>query len=765
MSSSGLTKNWQELAGKGLTAVREVVLDMSGTTFNAFLQDVNDRLLDYSQKPNDDKKNFEFLLARSLIRAKHNEILRIFLREINRYFDQFAAKDFSSVDDIEGDSQGGLALLDHDALEENIALVAIRKRAEADYQEPLWALGQRMSLLHGGKPIPENKLPLAPGRFCSAIKRALTAAEVPLLARLLVCKLFDRQFVSQLGVVYGKANDTLKTLGVLPNLNYQVEKSRSSDSARFTGAEPRKRSPSQVIADQDSSMLSMPVMTQPLSLPAQELPPSEYQHQLVDSITFLHQRLVANAPPEEVARPGQPLQYAGHQLVEAAVQLQQLDQVLAAEILSVAQEIKPLDIAKARRRLVSQLQEITDSEEAPPLSGDDVRTIDLVGMLFEYVLNDEQLSDCIKALLSYLHTPFLKLAFSEADFFRQQEHPSRLLLNALAEAGSRWVENDGSCQFDMLEQIRQTVRTILDEDEVNSKLFAGLLMTFNSFVQKVELRIQLLERRATEKARGEDKLCEVKRRVNKEIHQRIANRDIPSAILLFLLQPWSDHMAFVLLRYGDSSDAWKHALALADDMLWGLELSGSEDEWLRWRQHYPWMESIIQQGFDMIGYETGKALKLKRSIDRIYQLREKNLQPEAAPVAIRDKLVHMAEMRAGEKVDLSRMSDKEQKVLEKLRLIEFGTWFEHRDGKREKVAWFNSETLHFLFVDQSGKRSGMRTGEELAQKIISGELRMIVGGTKPLVERTMDTIFSELNEQVQAQSQPQNQSRGGQYAQ
>ncbi len=723
---------------------------MARSMFNAFLLDVHDKLIDYSQKPSEDQKSFEFLHARSRISAKHNEISRIFLKELEHYFDRFAAQELSSPEDIEGDADEGLALLDHDALEENIALAAIRKRAEIDYLESLWALGQRMSLLYGGKTIPENQLPLAPGRFCSAIKRALAVADIPLPARLVVCKLFDRQVVSQLGAVYGKANDLLLELGVLPNLNYQIEKSKSGDSARFTGAAPRKHQEVSQAGVQTPSMLAM---NQPLSLPSQDLPAQEYQHQLVESIQFLHQRLLANASPEEVARPGQPLQYAGHQLVEAAVQLQQLDQVMAADILSVAQDIKPLDIAKARRRLVSQLKEITHSEKAPPLSGDDVRAIDLVGMLFEYVLNDEYLPDCIKALLSYLHTPFLKLAFSESDFFRQQEHPSRLLLNALADAGARWVRNDGNDQFDMLEQIRQAVRAVLDEDEVDAKLFAGLLMAFNSTVQKIELRVQLLEKRAMEKARGEDRLCEVKQRVNREIHQRIAEKDIPSAILLFLLQPWTDYLSFVLLRYGDNSDAWLHALALVDDMLWGVELSGSESEWLRWRQHYPWMESIIQQGFDSIGYETGKALKLKRSIDHIYQLRERNLKPDAAPEAIRNKLIHMAEMKAGEKVDTSRMSEKEQDVIEKLKLMEFGTWFEHRDGKREKVAWCNPSTLHFLFVDQSGKRSGMRTGEELALAMVAGEMRIISGSTKPLVERTMEAIFSELNDQAQVQPQ------------
>ena len=98
-----------------------------------------------------------------------------------------------------------------------------------------------------------------------------------------------------------------------------------------------------------------------------------------------------------------------------------------------------------------------------------------------------------------------------------------------------------------------------------------------------------------------------------------------------------------------------------------------------------------------------------------------------SPEAIRNKLIHMAEMKAGEKVDTSRMSEKEQDVIEKLKLMEFGTWFEHRDGKREKVAWCNPSTLHFLFVDQSGKRSGMRTGEELALAMVAGEMRIISG--------------------------------------
>jgi hypothetical protein len=640
--------------------------------------------------------------------------------------------------------------MNQDVLEEDLALSAIRTRASVDYTEPLWVLTRRMTRLVGGKST-EHRVPVSPGCFCQALQRSLADIDIELPVKLVIYKLFDRQFVRQLAELYGPCCIRLEELGVLPDLRYQIHKAESADSARFTGAQPQqRRTPQQPPPSLQIPTLEDVVSPAPLALPSEQLSPAEYQNQLLDSIQLLQDRLVARTPDQRRELTGQPLQYSARQLVEAAVQLQQFNQLMAADVLEAAREIKPFDIARAREQLVNQLQQITDAKETPALGTDDARIIDLVGMLFEYILNDEQIPDCVKALLSYLHTPFLKLAFAESDFFRRQDHPARLLLNTLADAGAKWVSNDGSCEFDMLEQIRKTVRSVLDHQDVDTRLMASLLMSINSFVQKVELRVKLLEKRAMEQARGEDQLYEVKQRVNREIHQRVAEKDIPSAPLLFLLQPWTDYMVLVLLRFGDASEAWRQSLELIDDMLWGLELTGAESEWRRWRQHYPWMESQIQKGFDMIGYDANKAFKLKRSIDRIYQLREKNLQPEAAPAELRNKLVQLAERRAKER---SRSTDREKAVLEKLRLLEFGSWFQFRDGRREKVAWFNPDSMQFLFVDQTGKRTGMKSGQQLAQAILAGDLQIVTGKTKPLVERTMETIFKDLNLQVQSVSQ------------
>lgn len=754
--------SWRGLSDRGVALIRELALEMSRAAFKQFLHSVHDRLIDYAQKPSEGDQGFEFLHARSQISARHNEVSRCFLRYLDEAFDRFATPEPGRhlVGAMAGEekqvfstsSRQKLSLMGDEDVEEDLALSSIRKRAEIENVETLWSLAQRMALLASGKKIDESNLPLAPGVFCEALKQSLSVANIPLAVRLVVYKLFDRLFISQLGDLYIQANGKLIELGVLPNLDYQIEKGKSGDSARFTGAEPRRKRPS--TAEQQIPVLQEVVDAHllNLSLPSRDLPPGEYQSQLLDSIGLLQRQLLAKSADSAVARPGQPLKYTERQLVEAAVQLQQFDQVIAADILAAASQIKPLDIARARDNLLQQLQQITHAEEAPALGDKDVRTIELVGMLFEYILNDEQIPDCVKALLSYLHTPILKLAFIESDFFRHQEHPARLLLNAMADAGSQWVSNDGSCQFDMLEQIRKTVREILDSEELDTRKLAALLMAFNGYVQKVEMRIHLLEKRAIERARGEDRLIEVKQRVNLEIRNRIADQDVPSSMLLFLLQPWSDYMAHLLLRYGDEAEQWRQSLGLVEDMLWGLKLSGSAGEWLRWRQNYLWMESQMSKCFDVIGYDSGKALKIKRSIDRIYQLRERNLKPEAATEDIRKRLVQMSERKAGQRADMSHLSNQEKTIIEKLRLMEFGTWFEYKNGRREKVAWFNPNSLQFLFVDQSGKRSGMKTGNELARAISNGDLRMIGASDKPLVERSMESIFTDLNGRAHARA-------------
>src|SRR5690606_31044366 len=120
---------------------------------------------------------------------------------------------------------------------------------------------------------------------------------------------------------------------------------------------------------------------------------------------------------------------AGAQVLDNT-QLVQILQDLQIRTLQLTQQHPEHDAhnvpsIEAGRRM---LEQITQQHQRGAVSLADMQTIDLVGMLFEYMLSDDNLPDTVKTLLSYLHTPFLKIAFIDKDFFEQPEHPARALM-------------------------------------------------------------------------------------------------------------------------------------------------------------------------------------------------------------------------------------------------------------------------------------------------------------------------------------------------
>lgn len=457
------------------------------------------------------------------------------------------------------------------------------------------------------------------------------------------------------------------------------------------------------------------------------------------------------------AAPGgrQGMVYTSQQLVGALQSLQTQALAVAGDTIQEAEpgSLEPQQVAVISSQLRAQLQEDMGGEELA-MESMDMHTIDLVGMLFEYMLSDDNLPSSIKALLSYLHTPFLKVAFLDKDFFEQVNHPARLLLNSMAEAAVKWVGNDGSDQYDLYNKIKSIVSKVLDEFENDVRIFAELLLEFSSYTKKISRRQELVERRAMEKVQGEEKLKEVKLRVNEAVKSRIDNRELPSAVLLLLLQPWSDYLAFILLRYGEESDSWQRAIKVVDDILWSIEPKDNNKDRTRQMEMHDALNRELGVGFETIGYDQAKSKKL---LDALFSLQKMALQSkkaEPAPEPMRNKLESMAAEKAGKpQVEEDAATPEEQRMVENLKMIEFGTWFEFEGGKRLKVAWYNSKTLHYMLVDQMGKKVAMKSGLELARAMLSHEARVIAGSSKPFFERALENIFQSLNNKAKVDQQ------------
>ncbi len=775
----------EQLVIQHLKQCRDLTRGFAYRVFPAFWRQWCKQVLELAEAAKSNKEQVALYEIQNLLAAVQQAAEQEFCQHLANGFVKFKNKSLNTLTGEERFSGDILSLVEHSDLEETIAITSITHRADNFFAEHLWSLHQRLALLNDGEKIDERANPASPVQFCESLRKVLSNIEVNVKTKIIGYKIFDQEVIGLLDSLYAEMNDYLIRQNLLPNLRFVPGADQASAVGVAAGDKVQDdpfESPidaAQVDADSDAAMQQHHRRASDKLLSG-TLSPNDIQYQtsLLNAIRLLQTHVTQQIPggpgdgagvdvPAGVAatavatgpvpaNPAVNVNTASLQVFSQAQLVGVLDNMQTQVVVQTREQVNeatpthmtlmPQPVAEVSRQM---MEKIASENENGAVEQGDMQTIDLVGMLFEYMLSDSHLPDSVKALLSYLHTPFLKMAFIDKDFFEQPEHPARVLLNSLAEAGVRWVSNDGSDQYDIFTKIKATVFRLLQEFKNDVRIFAELLIEFNSYTHNVARRQELMERRALEKAQGEEKLREAKIQVNNEVRERTDGKDMPSAVLLLLLQPWSDFLSFILLRYGDKSDSWKRALQIVDDLLWTIEPKTSQADKTRQMELQDVVLNALAKGFETIGYEQAKGRKLLDAVASLQRMALLSRKAEPAPAPMRNKLETMAAEKAGQVMAGSQPATPEEiKIVDSLKMVEFGTWFEFEGGKRLKVAWYNKKTQHYMLVDQQGRKVSLAAGLQLARDMLAGKAKVIAGSTKPFFERALENIYHTLNERA-----------------
>ena len=173
------------------------------------------------------------------------------------------------------------------------------------------------------------------------------------------------------------------------------------------------------------------------------------------------------------------------------------------------------------RRLVSQLTSLGESRQRSKISGADANTVGLVGMLFKFMLDDPNLPDQVKTLLSHLHTPYLKVALIDKQIFARASHPARQLLQRHGCGRRALGRGRQESERQILPRIRSIVERILADFVDDVSIFGELLDEFSNAVLTLEKRARLAEQRSREAEKGLDRLVIAKARAEEEVDRRL----------------------------------------------------------------------------------------------------------------------------------------------------------------------------------------------------------------------------------------------------
>lgn len=189
-------------------ALRAACMPILLTQLQAMFEGADDTLFGISQRAGvSDDQNSAFDTMR-LLRLQRNNIAAEFERAFAGSFQPAAD---SLVDEFDLDR---LAVMPTEELEEKIAIGMLVSKAENLHQELLREISVRITHMIRDLGIPVSRQALTPAVICNAFRASIATLDLPLSARLMLYKLFDRCCTSMLDTVYQPVLKKMDSLNI-----------------------------------------------------------------------------------------------------------------------------------------------------------------------------------------------------------------------------------------------------------------------------------------------------------------------------------------------------------------------------------------------------------------------------------------------------------------------------------------------------------------------------------------------------------------------
>lgn len=572
-------------------AVHEKAQLLLAQKLKVFFDRADDSLFEMADKAHTNQEQNLFFDSMREVRVQRRGIEKRFGESLEGAFAALltgeSTDDTQTSDDFTVD---GLSLVDNDDLEEMVALDSSVNRANAEFGEAVQHISLRLDSLVPVKVYQKNN-PVGPELLCQTIMTQVKKLDIEIKAKLILFKLFDKVVLAGLGEVYGAINQLLVDHNVLPSLatvSAQRHGRRASDRAGASGQSP-----------QSAPQHSHPAESQqPVDrrAAASQSEPATQSHLSPEVVAALQGLFGNNTAPSSSS-------------------------ASLLNVLSLAQRLPMPATTSATginvRGLITDIQQRQGSDAA--IARMDEEVINLVNMLFEFILDDRNLAKPMKALISRMQIPVIKVALIDKTFFTKGGHAARRLLNEMSKAALGWQGDVESGKRDPLyRKIDEVVRKLLNEFDTDVSLFSDLLADFSSFIEKEKRRSAVLERRTLDAEDGKAKAEVARSTVALEIELRTVNDALPEVVYQLIDSVWSNVLFVTALKHGYQSEAWLSSLKTLEDLVWSVKIPSSDEDRKRLIRLVPDLLKRLRAGFDSISFNPYEMSTLFKSLEDVH---------------------------------------------------------------------------------------------------------------------------------------------------
>lgn len=707
---------------RAIPALAEVV--------RSLLTVADDSLFEFMQKSGANADQAHYIDSIRELRRRQADVERLFTEQLRSVWARFDRREIVTGEDEMGVVEsGGLSLVSEDEIESQIAARMLAQAVQKLCAPVLTQIMQRLSWVGGRIDLEHESSPLGALHIAVALRAGLGVCEMPGDIRLIVFKLFERELPRLLAPVLEDINRQMANDGILPHLR------------QLPPTVPRAPV-AQVSAPQ----------AQPAPAPAPPpQPAADFSANERALFATLHEllrgwRQSTGSTPARIDSGMQPM--SSEQMLSILTLLQGgIPEGVRAAIVDPSQSV----VQKIKGELLNHARQLGLDPEQTCLSPVDEDAIDLVGMLFDVLLDERQLKMSSRELIGRLVVPFIKVALLDRRMFLRKEHPARRLLNSVAEA-CEGNEGETPAERALLAKVEEVVSRLSVEFNENLSIFQTLEDEFRSFMDQHRKRVELAERRVAEAQRGKERLDAARARANAELEHRLRDAELPPALDVVMRRYWTHHLVVVQLREGDQSEPVRSALACGDALVAMAQAARSSEQALA--AVLPQLGAGLTPVLASSGCVGDAAEALVDAVgDELRALAAGKVQARAMPVEMITDHADDDE-DAPKSVDapnLRLVSDRSNLAFapedaEALRALAVGSWVEFVDAdgvaQPAKLSWISPISSRLLFVNRRGMRVCVASIEELA--VMMRERRLSIRNINSAFERAMHQVLGQL---------------------
>jgi hypothetical protein len=388
---------------------------------------------------------------------------------------------------------------------------------------------------------------------------------------------------------------------------------------------------------------------------------------------------------------------------------------------------------------VFYLPNLKQSMPQGSLSRNDESTIDLLSAVFDTVFRDQSISPETRELIRFLQIPVLKAALVDKNFFFQEAHPARRLLELLSRMG--WEQRKGP-DDPLYEAMQRSVDRVGRDYEQELSVFTEAVNELEASIQAEEKAAAAAIAAPIAAALKQEKLAESNKLAKNAVALRIGTGEVIAVVEAFLEQRWVSVLTIAYSVEDDKPGAVNNATKTMDDLIWSVRPKLKPEDRKQLIAKLPGLLSTLNKWLDVIKWQDADRLQffaelaechasIVRAPLELSPERQLEISMQVAQQAAERRLQLQAKAEAEEQARAEQPppAPEEEDAIIEVDGLTRGMWLEFANdeggSRKVKLAWISPLRTLYIFSTAARQEAFSMSGTDLATRFREGSARAL----------------------------------------